>query len=307
MKTGPRVAQSDAPFVGSCSTCGALLDRTHLDEAPDGCFHCGFCGASQEWIADGPDRGAVPVGVGEALREARQARGESLEHAARVTHINERFLRALEDGEPCDAFPGAVYGRFFLREYAEHLALEPTPLVRGFDRAAREPEVQLLSEAEAPRDPARETKIAAVVAVILLAGLLAFSWRTSTRDDAMGASALPGSEAARGSTPAVRTTRPIDAGSGSSETTTGIVLVVHVVDRCWVEVTTDGRTRPGRTLEPGEERTFRARHTLVLTLGNAGGARVRVNGRTVRTGPTAAVRTISFAVRHGRVVRTERR
>jgi cytoskeletal protein RodZ len=301
MKTGPHVAESGTPFAGSCATCGALLDRTHLDDAPDG-LHCVFCGAPQDLIDDRQDRAAAPVGVGDALREARQARGESLEHAARVTHINERFLRALEDDEPSDAFPGAVYGRFFLREYAEHLALEPTPLVRGFDRAARESDVRLLPEARAPRDPARETTIAAVIAAIVLVGLLAFSWWTSTQGDAVGSSALPGSEAARGSAPAARTTEPMDAGSGSSQTTTGIVLVVHVVDRCWVQVTTDGRTRPGRTLEAGQARTFRARHTLVLTLGNAGGVRVRVNGRAVRTGPIAAVRTISFAWRHGHLI-----
>ncbi len=75
---------------------------------------------------------STPVGVADALREARERRGESLVEAAGATRISSEYLAALEGDAPVSAFPGAVYARFFLRQYARHLGLEEGALVSAF-------------------------------------------------------------------------------------------------------------------------------------------------------------------------------
>src|SRR5712691_7142517 len=97
-----------------CAVCGAHLDARHVDETANGAI-CSFCGARQD---RSPLRvvasNARPDGVGETLRRARTDRGESVDDVAAATRIHERYLRALEDDEPVNAFPGATYRRLFL-------------------------------------------------------------------------------------------------------------------------------------------------------------------------------------------------
>jgi hypothetical protein len=70
----------------------------------------------------------------EALRAAREGRGESLTEAAAATRISEEYLDALERDAPLGAFPAPVYARFFLRQYARHLGLDEPPLLEAFGR-----------------------------------------------------------------------------------------------------------------------------------------------------------------------------
>ena len=72
------------------------------------------------------------TGVGQALRRAREKRGESLLQAAQATRISEDYLRALERDAPIYSFPAPVYARFFLRSYARHLQLDEERLLRAF-------------------------------------------------------------------------------------------------------------------------------------------------------------------------------
>lgn len=68
------------------------------------------------------------AGIGERLREAREAAGVDLRQAAQETRISVRFLAALED-EQFDVLPAAVYVRGFLRSYAGYLGLNGQELV----------------------------------------------------------------------------------------------------------------------------------------------------------------------------------
>jgi hypothetical protein len=189
-KTGPRVSELDARFAGSCATCGALLDRLHLDESPDG-LHCGFCGVVQEGIGDHASRPSASLGIGDTLREAREVRRESLEHAARETNINERYLLALEEDASPEAFPGEIYGRFFLREYAEYLGVVPGPLVRRYDRASHEPVVEPMTDTVLRRDPRRWNRLVTSIAVIALVAIGAVSWSVRGRHETASPAGVP--------------------------------------------------------------------------------------------------------------------
>jgi len=71
---------------------------------------------------------------------------------------------------------------------------------------------------------------------------------------------------------------------------------------CWVEARSDGATVLQQTLPAGKSVTLHATRTLDLTLGNAGGVRMRVNGKKVPTGLPGQVIHIGFAWQDGRLV-----
>jgi cytoskeletal protein RodZ len=70
--------------------------------------------------------------LGDTLRDARQARGISLETAERETKIRAKYISALED-DNLAGLPGPVYARGFLRNYAAYLGLDPDDAIDMFD------------------------------------------------------------------------------------------------------------------------------------------------------------------------------
>jgi Domain of unknown function (DUF4115) len=101
--------------------------------------------------------------------------------------------------------------------------------------------------------------------------------------------------------PATVKPTPTPTATPSSGAVTSILARLSIADRCWVRAVADGQTVFTGTLIDGS-RTFRADRSLFLTLGNAGGARVEVDGRTVPTGATGEVVDLSFVVRGKRLV-----
>jgi cytoskeletal protein RodZ len=123
------------------------------------------------------------IGVGPALRRAREVRGASLEEAARDTRLRVDQLDALER-EDFDLLPGDVYVRASLRTYASYLGLDADKVAGAYAQTAEETEilpppaglgrVERMIAASRIRDNQRFLLVAAIsVLLILLAfGLL---------------------------------------------------------------------------------------------------------------------------------------
>ncbi|MBM7586904.1 cytoskeletal protein RodZ [Bacillus pakistanensis] len=62
--------------------------------------------------------------LGARLKEAREAKGYSLEDLQRVTKIQKRYLIGIEEGN-YDLIPGKFYVRAFIKQYAESVGLSP--------------------------------------------------------------------------------------------------------------------------------------------------------------------------------------
>ncbi len=80
-----------------------------------------------------PAIGADVDELGHILREAREARGLSLEDGFAATRITKKFLQALEEGR-YERLPTPVHVRGYLRNYARFLGLDPEPLVERYNR-----------------------------------------------------------------------------------------------------------------------------------------------------------------------------
>lgn len=72
--------------------------------------------------------------IGRRLRQAREARGITLETAEEETKIRRRYIEALEVGRVAD-LPGEVYVKGFLRTYGNYLGLDGPELVEAYKLA----------------------------------------------------------------------------------------------------------------------------------------------------------------------------
>jgi cytoskeleton protein RodZ len=125
---------------------------------------------------------------GEVLRQAREARGESLSDVAHTLKLSAHQLEALENGRH-DVLPGPTFVRGFLRNYARYLDIDPDPLLEGI--SARTPTAADLASmlkldgnvqpAASPRPRGSLLPVLLIVLVaLILAGLVAagihFRW-----------------------------------------------------------------------------------------------------------------------------------
>lgn len=94
--------------------------------------------------------------LGRRLREAREAKGSTLEEAEAATHIRAHFLRLLEAGDFAAFAGGDVQVRGFLRIYARYLGLSSEDVL-GHYRV--EVHGEDLSVAEAAREEAKSQPV----------------------------------------------------------------------------------------------------------------------------------------------------
>lgn len=248
--------------------------------------------------------------LGEHFQRAREAKGLTLEEAAARTRILPQYLKAVEENNYA-RLPDEVFAKGFVRSYARILGLDEAAVVRKFDesggqfyakRAERETLRQQLEEEERRKKVNRNL----VVGVVGVALLLLFVLVGRDRDRS---ESLPDSEPippasqqvpAPSSTPAepaepVNEPAPrlspgqleVERNFSGALPLEGVapddrkkmVLDVEAVERCWVKVQTDRAAPQEVLLNPGERVRWKAQERLALTLGNAGGVRVMLNGK----------------------------
>lgn len=67
--------------------------------------------------------------VGDKLKEARKAKGYTLEDLQQMTKIQKRYLIAVEEGN-LDVLPGNFYARAFIKQYADTVGLNGEQLLK---------------------------------------------------------------------------------------------------------------------------------------------------------------------------------
>jgi cytoskeletal protein RodZ len=234
------------------------------------------------------------VSFGENLRRERELRGVSLREIAEGTKISVRFLQALEE-DRADVLPGGLFPKAFVRQYAVFLGLDPDRTAADFVLAHGEPQAE-----RRPPPPARRRLTlspgAAFLGVIAVAAVVLTFRRPAGEADRRvqtRVSPSPAGEAASAVLPTDRVypppkAEPVAAATPASES---LVLTLTAQQSCWVEVRADGETVLNRVLAEGESQTLEARGQIVLSVGNAGGLRVRVNDRpTLPLGRSGEVR-----------------
>ena len=253
----------------------------------------------------------TPQEFGEELRRERELREVTREHLADVTKVSVRQIEALETGR-FDQLPARVFARGFVLSLARHLGLDAERTAAAFNHVheewTAEREKSAASTFSSSSDRIRLSRprknvsinttalgvgVALVVAVLTGAAALLKSRAGEPAEEAVRAAApadaatpvpqalgLPPEVAA--ATVPLSADRPLvdpavarSAGSSSEE---GRTLTLTFSDDCWTEVSVDGRIVAAELFRKGTKRQFEGGRTYVLTLGNAGGVTVDVDG-----------------------------
>jgi len=216
--------------------------------------------------------------IGDLLRTERENKGLSLFDVEERTKIRAKYLQALEE-ENFEEIPGEAYRIGFLRNYARFLELDPEPILNQYraqyDKS--EPDsLQPLFEQRAkmaepkPESYSSRTKLGFVLIAILIftAAFLFFSLRNGENQPIQEQNPPIAEEEQK---------EPEQPQSPSEPDT--ITLEIVGKQQCWTEVRVDGSVQFSGHIYPGDTKTFEAKDTIQLRLGNAGGVELIYNGK----------------------------
>jgi cytoskeleton protein RodZ len=259
----------------------------------------------------------VAESLGQYFKKAREHKGWTLEEAAVKTRILRPFLKAVEE-DNYEQLPAEVFAKGFVRSYGQLLGLPDMEVLSKFDesggqfyakRDERE-QLKLQIREEVRRKKTNKFIVAGIVGLALIALLIA------TGLNREGARPLPAQptepapsrqKSADAALPGQPTPAPFESAAQSpnseSEATipipvdvegnfspglplegilpavTKLVLEVEAVERAWILVQADHDPAQEVMLSPGERVRWSADQKLTLTLGNAGGVRISLNGK----------------------------
>lgn len=238
-----------------------------------------------------------------SLKAAREARGFALDDIADATHVNIRFLEALEHGD-FSLLPQA-YVRAHIREYAAFIGLDPDETIRSYEQAASpeatrtapppppppqapppppeptpppaaavEPApVAHAPAAEGPPEPGRPPRLAVIL--IVLAGAALGTWLLMRPGPGPDAEEIPFTDVLRETEAAPDTAATSRTAAAPDSLRLGIV----VRDTVWILVTADEGPTNEYLFNPGRRYAWTAARGFRLTVGDAGAVDLSLNGR----------------------------
>lgn len=249
------------------------------------------------------------LSVGDILRRARLRSGQTLDDIEFIVKISKEHLIAIEEGR-IESLPGRIYALGFIRSYANHLSLDSDKIMHLLKR-------QTGKKLDPPPIAHIETTISddptlpSGKAFLMIAGLFIFMVAAGPKIVTYfsNESGAPATQAAH--TPPVphdliqqmtllnkpTSIPPIATSTTPQNTNSGEpvqvaenpapanvhAVVLKAVENVWLEIRdSTGKTIFSRVLSIGEEYWVPTDQTgLVMTLGNAGGLQILVEGETL--------------------------
>ena len=252
--------------------------------------------------------------LGGHLRALREAKGSSLEDMARSTRVGIRHLEALEEERLAD-LPSPVFVRGFIRAYCGFLREAPEEALGHYEALAGErAAAQAANAPPPPRTTWANSSVLVGLALLVILGIALIvinltvkrTGGTSVAAPKMEVSApvpssTPAPQAAAPVTPPVEAPRPIVApaptpavaqspASTPAPTPAPAVvksrpgpqrLVIKAVEPTWIRVQPDEGRATEELLPAGASREWSAERRFLVTIGNAGGVELALNGKVL--------------------------
>ena len=238
--------------------------------------------------------------VGDVLRREREKQGLTIADIEKGTSIRGLYIEHIERGN-IGELPGLVYAKGFVRNYAKFLRLNAEALVQQFaeENGSTPPPVPAEPES-APRRISLSTVGDESLSSIsiggtrssyasifgkLAAGIIVLAALVGGGVAAISAINSPAQVPAA---PPVKTEQPAApaaaAEADASDTaraahTDGVNVSVTLTERCWTEVSVDGKSVFEGIIEKGKTESWKGKETVVIRAGNAGALDVTFNGR----------------------------
>lgn len=222
--------------------------------------------------------------AGEYLKRVRMTCGHTLEDVAQVTKINIRYLDAIEHDE-FSKIPGDTFLQGFLRSYTRFLCIDEKEIT-GKIKEIKRPDTQLLNipsvegyEKEKGKgfqlSPKKLkiilTSAGGFIVVLLLIVFLSGGRERSTVQSSKnvydaGSAAVVAEPEQKRSVPVAVSVQPL-------------VLRAYAKELTWMQANIDGKDINETLLKPGEEISWKGQEKIIITVGNAGGIDLEINGK----------------------------
>ncbi len=231
---------------------------------------------------------ATSVSVGGYLRTLRQGKQASIEEMARATRVGSHQLEALEGDQWAD-LPAPVFVKGFIRAYCHFLGEADDEALRRYR--------EMLGERPLPEGSSRVARvhghwsaspvfISLVLLILFGGGLLGLNLGFKRGSKPV----VPGLAPAVTSQPAPRPQSPITSpapitpavatpAEARTESPSAQRLLVRAIEPTWIRIQTDDLRAVDELLSPGTIREWTAEKRFLLTVGNAGGIEIELNGR----------------------------
>ncbi len=253
--------------------------------------------------------------LGTDLKLAREKKGKTLVQIAADTKISVRYLQYIEEGRYGE-LPGGMYNRAFIRSYCDSIGIDPKSILQRYETEIL-PAAEKLSKSKQEKLPSVSSGFRphplvlwSVMLMLSVSGLYlsrkhvaaVFSPYFSSQP-MRGVTVATPSEPTATNSGISSTSRPISTPlSTEGPTVTGesqtmpatmdgpslsapvqtIHLEFEVMQKCWVSVRSDGTRVLVKELKPGEGHSLDATKDFFLILGNAGGVRLKINGKPLK-------------------------
>ena len=239
--------------------------------------------------------------VGDILRRTRVHYDQSIEYVERCLNIKASQIEAIENGD-LEKLPGRVYAIGFVRSYAEHLGLDGDKMVELFKVQADVNKAQP-TELHFPA-PASDNQVPGALILIFCSALALgglFYWYSQDqkdRADIIDVPPVPASlqqkveespvttateEAAQEKEDAIAEAEAETAEEDVIEEKPPEGIILNIRENSWVEIRDkSGKAMLSRVLKAGDQYYVPDRPDLTISIGNAGGVEVEVDGQQLR-------------------------
>jgi len=233
---------------------------------------------------------------GAYLKTLRDERGVSLEEISQRTRIAVTSLDFLENDQ-YQLLPPRVFIKGFIRSYTQELGVDPDPVLKRFDAFTREGELSDYAEGDpmfqrqvVSRSILRSplfTTVLTIAGVLSLGILLVTAVTRFLEWNDRGGTALPSVATVGPSTssgPATKDDRgeaayPTAFPEPARKQAGRKILEIKARANAWIRVQPDGGSPEELTMAPGDVQIFTAKNGFSVQTGNAGGIRLRFDGR----------------------------
>lgn len=264
------------------------------------------------------------ITIGRLLKEARSAKGLTIESAATASKVSLSFVRLMEE-EQFHLLPDPLYIVRFLMEYSASLGLDPKQVEAQFRRQVKSTWASLPPQAAASRGSRIHLRRllvyllpAAALTPLIFIVLSLFSGRPPELPSSRQPQAPPPQEAApqrsqggvvappSPETASFGTMQPKGLNAAQSVTAPGVrepkrqpsryTLKAEAKETTWLAVSVDGSARRETLLRRGEAEQWSANKGFVVTIGNSEGVLLSLNGKQVplKKGRSQVIRDLTL-------------
>ena len=223
--------------------------------------------------------------VGEILRRTRLHYNRTIEEVEATLRIQSKQLEAIETGDT-EALPARVYAIGFVRSYAEYLGLDGEKIVTLFKEQSGETKPKVKAKLAVQKDTSKKPPFAIIIGVVVFTCVVILAAITLMGDkqpiqkkpemvpevpQALKAKVLEEkqkSAVAKPTEPEVKPKAPKPKG-----------IVLKMLSDSWVEIRDQNRRKLiSRVLKKGDQYFVPERLDLTISIGNAGGVEIIVDG-----------------------------